>query len=197
MSGRGRGRPRETTHEQIRDAARTLFLRQGYAATSLQQIADAVGISRTTLFHYFPAKRDLMSDEVDASVDRVRAALAASEGLGVVAALAAAIVAALGYTRAEHDALALRWRIARSDDELRAVIRARTDDAVELLRDYARRRSPGTDEEVVRDVVEALLAVSSSASIRWSDRERPTDDLDDYVAARLAPFAEAMSRMIP
>ena len=36
--------------------ARELFLAQGYAAVSMQQIADAVGVNKATLYHYFRDK---------------------------------------------------------------------------------------------------------------------------------------------
>ncbi|MFT4218029.1 MAG: helix-turn-helix domain-containing protein [Micropruina sp.] len=196
MTGRSRGRPRETTHAAIRDVARALFLRQGYAATSLQQIADAAGISRTTLFHYFPAKRDLMADEFDASVTRLRDALASSGDGPIVPAMAGAIAAALRFARAEHDALALRWQIVRGDDELRADVALRTSDLADLLIAHGRTRRPDADPELVQHVVEALLAVVVGATTRWAAQDRPAVDLDGYVTDRLAPFVAALTPLL-
>ncbi|MFT4215467.1 MAG: helix-turn-helix domain-containing protein [Microbacterium sp.] len=196
MTIRGRGRPRETTHEEIRDVARALFLQRGYTATSLQQIADAAGISRTTLFHYFPAKRDLMADEFDDSAARLREALAKSEGMPVVVAMAGGIDAALRFSRAEHDALALRWRIVRGDEELRADVALRTRDMADLLVAYGRARAPQSTPSLVSHVVEALLAVVLAATMSWTDQDEPASDLNAHVAAELAPFVTALTPLL-
>ncbi|GAB3414071.1 TetR/AcrR family transcriptional regulator [Flindersiella endophytica] len=44
------------TRQQILDVALDLFLEQGYDATTMEQIAEQVGIGATTLYRYFPSK---------------------------------------------------------------------------------------------------------------------------------------------
>ena len=46
--------------EQILDAAQDLFHRQGYANTSLDDIARAVGIKREGLYYYFPNRTEIL-----------------------------------------------------------------------------------------------------------------------------------------
>lgn len=46
--------------EKIVDAAARLFSDQGYAATSIQDIADSVGILKGSLYHYIHTKEDLL-----------------------------------------------------------------------------------------------------------------------------------------
>lgn len=46
--------------EAILDAAAGLFARQGFDRTSVQQVADAVGYSKTGLLHRFPSKAALL-----------------------------------------------------------------------------------------------------------------------------------------
>jgi AcrR family transcriptional regulator len=43
----------------VADAMR-LFTRGGFASTSMQEIADAVGVSKSTLFHHYPSKDALL-----------------------------------------------------------------------------------------------------------------------------------------
>jgi AcrR family transcriptional regulator len=51
---RGEGR------ERILDEARSLFLERGFAATSMQEIADAVGMTKPALYYHFKDKQDLL-----------------------------------------------------------------------------------------------------------------------------------------
>ena len=59
MSGL-RERKKRATRTALRDAAMDLFARQGFAATTIDQIADAANVSRATVFGYFPTKEELV-----------------------------------------------------------------------------------------------------------------------------------------
>jgi len=45
-----------TTRERILDEALDLFARQGFAGTSIRQIARAVGLRESSLYNHFPGK---------------------------------------------------------------------------------------------------------------------------------------------
>jgi AcrR family transcriptional regulator len=47
---------RQQIDEGIVDRAAALFARRGFAKTSVQEIADAVGLSKAGLLHHFPSK---------------------------------------------------------------------------------------------------------------------------------------------
>ena len=53
-------RRRELIVGEVLDTATELFAVKGYEATSLQDIADAVGVSRPALYHYLSSKEDLL-----------------------------------------------------------------------------------------------------------------------------------------
>ncbi|GAB2566285.1 TetR family transcriptional regulator [Dyella jejuensis] len=71
-----RGRKRRETRERIAKAAIKLFLRDGYDATTVEAIAEAADVSRRSLFHYFPAKEDVLfanqENFLTAVVDEIR-----------------------------------------------------------------------------------------------------------------------------
>lgn len=48
--------------EQILSGAKTVFLREGFAATSTDVIAREAGVSKRTLYAYYPSKEELFSD---------------------------------------------------------------------------------------------------------------------------------------
>ncbi len=191
---RGPGRPPQTSREEIREAARALFVAQGYAGTSLAQVADAVGVSRTTLFTYVPAKRDLIWEEPD--TEHLRAALADHPG-PLVEAMAAALVAGAHYPLAEHRAVSERWRVVMADDELRAFAALRTENICQALIAAGRRRAPAADPERVDHVARALLAVAGRCTQTWALAAEPAVGLAEYTASRLAPFVASLRPLLP
>jgi len=50
---------REQIEDSILDRAAALFARRGFAKTSVQEVADAVGLSKAGLLHHFPSKEAL------------------------------------------------------------------------------------------------------------------------------------------
>jgi AcrR family transcriptional regulator len=44
----------------IKERAREVFLAKGYFGTSVEEIAEAAGVSRASFYTYFPSKRDLL-----------------------------------------------------------------------------------------------------------------------------------------
>ncbi|RYF62134.1 MAG: TetR/AcrR family transcriptional regulator [Comamonadaceae bacterium] len=73
----------ESTRAALMDAARDLFVRQGYGDTSTPQVVAAAGITRGALYHHFADKRDLfravVAREMQQMADEIRSA--APQGL--------------------------------------------------------------------------------------------------------------------
>jgi AcrR family transcriptional regulator len=65
----------ETSRERIHAAALRLFARYGYDGTSLQMIADAVGLHKSTLFHHYRGKLEVATEAFEAAMTRVLACL--------------------------------------------------------------------------------------------------------------------------
>jgi AcrR family transcriptional regulator len=61
----------ETSRARIHLAALQLFARYGYDGTSLQMIADAVGLHKSTLFHHYRGKLDVAAEAFEAATARV------------------------------------------------------------------------------------------------------------------------------
>src|SRR3954463_15888439 len=61
-----RERKKAKTRAAIRDHAIRLFEEQGYASTTVDQIAEAAEVSQSTFFRYFPTKEDvILIDDYD------------------------------------------------------------------------------------------------------------------------------------
>jgi AcrR family transcriptional regulator len=57
-----REQKKQQTREAIATAAADLFRDRGFAAVTVDDIAQAVGISRQTVFNYFPSKEQMLFD---------------------------------------------------------------------------------------------------------------------------------------
>lgn len=56
------------TRTRILESARTLFVAQGYPATTLTQVADAAGVAADTVLHVFGSKKSLLKAVLDVTV---------------------------------------------------------------------------------------------------------------------------------
>lgn len=54
----------ERTHQAILDAAHQLFVEQGYAATSMRQIAEKAGLALGGIYNHFPTKESIFSEVI-------------------------------------------------------------------------------------------------------------------------------------
>ncbi|NEW90747.1 MULTISPECIES: TetR family transcriptional regulator [Rhodopseudomonas] len=77
-----RERKRRETLQRISDAALELFLNKGFDATTLDEIAEAAGISRRTFFYYFASKDDILTAYLGRRTDELRAAVLQSSSAG-------------------------------------------------------------------------------------------------------------------
>ena len=59
------------SRERIHVAALKLFARHGFDGVSLQMIADEVGLHKSSLFHHYRGKLELITDVLEAALARV------------------------------------------------------------------------------------------------------------------------------
>ncbi|WP_082957208.1 TetR/AcrR family transcriptional regulator [Mycolicibacter heraklionensis] len=64
------------SYEAVLHASMMLFHRNGYAETSVAQIAKAAGLRISSIYRYFPGKTDILSTALRRSSDRLSAELA-------------------------------------------------------------------------------------------------------------------------
>jgi TetR/AcrR family transcriptional regulator len=130
------------TPEQIVAAATHLFAARGVNATSLQEVADAVGIRKQSLLYHFPSKEELRQRVLDQLLSRwsdvlPRLLMAASSGEGQFDAVIAETV---GFFAAEPDRarLLLREVLDRPDD-VRSMMDSRVQPWVAVVSGYIRK----------------------------------------------------------
>lgn len=59
------------TREKILKAATRLFAKYGFAGTSMDDIADMVGIKKASLYHHFPSKHDIYNELINQTLKKI------------------------------------------------------------------------------------------------------------------------------
>src|SRR5579871_375511 len=62
-----RAESKERTRQRLLTEAQRLFRQRGYAATSLEQIADAAEVTKGAIYGHFASKEDLMLSAMEAA----------------------------------------------------------------------------------------------------------------------------------
>ena len=60
---------KQKTKQRILDAALELFSTQGFEATSIAQIADAVGVRKASLYSHFDSKQDILDRLIESIME--------------------------------------------------------------------------------------------------------------------------------
>ena len=163
-----RERKKARTKAEIQRQALRLFSEQGYAETSVDQIAAAAEVSPSTFFRYFPTKDDVvLADFMDERT--MQLLIDAPAELEPLAALRHAVVEGMASLPAEDLELeTLRNQLIRTIPELRRGMIAEMIRPIGLLAEALERRlgrGPG-DHDVrmfAAAAIGALLTVASAA----------------------------------
>ena len=67
-----------STSDRILDAALASFASRGYEATSLDALADGLGVRKQSILYWFPSKEALLEAVIDRSAEELREALEGS-----------------------------------------------------------------------------------------------------------------------
>lgn len=121
-------------HEELQAAAVRLFRERGYHATSMQDLAEAVGVQRGSLYHYIEAKEDLLWEIMTHAMATLRegAGAALERPLSASARLRAAVSAHL------RAAAQIRDELTILHVELKSLSRRRRDAVVAMRDEYER-----------------------------------------------------------
>ena len=171
-----RERNKARTRALIQHEAFELFRRQGYAATTVDQIVAAADISESTFFRYFPTKEAVvLSDEFDPVI--AAGFRAQPPQVGVVAALRAAIRSAEKAMSADELAdvrfrATLIWQVS----SLRAAVLEQFTGTLDLIAELvAERLGRRADDPQVRTFAGAVIGISIAVMTGWA--EAPDGDL--------------------
>jgi len=189
---------RAAVRRRLLDAALQVFAEQGFASASLDQVAEAAGLTKGAIYSNFAGKDDLffamMQDQVLNRIETIGTVLAgAAAGTDSQQSLRdTGRLLTEAFTKQREWQLVFLdfWQRAVRDDEVRAQFVAhRRAMRAAIARNIERvlGRAPALGELTVDDAVTVVLALSNGLAIeQYADPDTVPDDLLGRVLAQLA-----------
>jgi AcrR family transcriptional regulator len=112
-------------------AGERVFTERSYDEVSVEQIADAAGVSKNLLYHYFDGKRDLYLATIRAATQEMLARTAPDMRLEPITRLRGSIDQHLAYVELHAEGYIKLLRGAGGDDEVQAIVAAAHREVVE------------------------------------------------------------------
>jgi AcrR family transcriptional regulator len=123
-----RDRKKAQTRQLIADTARRLFLKRGFDAVTVAEVAREADVAEKTVFNYFPAKEDLFYGRLEAFEEELLAAVRERKsGESVIAAFREFVLKQRGALQLEDD--------EQATEQLRTINRVITESPALLARE--------------------------------------------------------------
>jgi AcrR family transcriptional regulator len=169
------GRWEPNARGRLERAALALFVEHGYDATTVAQIADRAGLTKSTFFRHFADKREVLFGGQDMLTelfsDAVRTAPPSATTVGCLAA--ALESAAAAFTPDRHDLAPQRRAVIAANSELQERELLKRARLASAMADALRVR--GADDTTARLAAEMGVLAFSTAYARWAapDNRQP------------------------
>lgn len=173
ISGMLRDLARHAVRDEVLRQAWLLFARQGFEATTIDQVAEASGMSRRTFFRYFASKDDLVIERLIEAGERIAATVAARPAdEGAWSALRGAFEELVEAQEAKPVESRALWTMLRDEPAVTGPMEERRRRWIELLSPPVARRLPAGRGREMRAaaVTGAALACLDAAQQAWADQ---------------------------
>jgi AcrR family transcriptional regulator len=162
-------RPRlkpQQRRDELLDTGAALFAEKPYEDVLVEEIAARAGVSRATLYHYFPSKRDLYVAILKRAGGRFLARVGTDPRRPLAEQLAAGLEAHI-QSLVDHpfDAVAINRGALSDDPEIQAIIAEELSVIGQLLTDQL--VAQGCLRDATEIAVEGWLAFVRAACVTW------------------------------
>lgn len=180
--------------EQILDVAVSVFARNGFHSTSMNDVADAAGVTKPVLYQHFESKQDLYRALLEEAGSRLRHAITDA----VAGAATGKQQTELGFkayfrwVADDHDAFLLLFGLrANRDEESTATIRRITADAAAAIAPLI---AADIDSDHQRALAHGLVGLAEGVSRHLVERGERFDP--EVLGQQIADLAWAGLRVV-
>ncbi|WP_433193871.1 TetR/AcrR family transcriptional regulator [Nocardia sp. CA-107356] len=161
------GRWEPNARERLERAALALFVEHGYDATTVAEIADRAGLTKSTFFRHFADKREVLFGGRDGMAERFAEAIrTAAPEVTTVGCLAAALESvAHAFTADRHDLARQRRAVIAANSELQERELLKQARLGSAMADALRAR--GADDATARLAAEMGVLALATAFAQW------------------------------
>jgi TetR/AcrR family transcriptional regulator, regulator of mycofactocin system len=174
-----------------------MFAERGFEETTVDDIADALGVSRRTLFRYFASKNDMVWGDFDWVLGRLRGCLA-DTGLDepLHQALGRAVVESNRYEDDQLPELRIRMRMITGVPALQAHSALRYAEWREVIAEWVSDRLGCRPSDLIpQTVAHAALGTSMAAFLVWVDD--PGSDLVANLEEAYRLLGHGLRELVP
>ncbi len=180
--------------EQILDVALEVFARSGFHGSSMNDVADAAGVTKPVLYQHFDSKRELYQALLDEVGNRLLRSIAkaVAEATDGKSQTELGFQAYFRWVADDHDAFLLLFGSgSRRDGEFATAVRRITAEAADAIAPLI---AVDIDESHRKTLAHALVGLAEGASRRLVERG---DEFDaDEIAREVSALAWAGLRAV-
>jgi AcrR family transcriptional regulator len=180
--------------EQILDVALEVFATAGFHGASMNEVAEAVGVTKPVLYQHFDSKRDLYQALIDEVGNRLLASIAkaTAEATDGKSQTELGFQAYFRWVSEDHDAFRFLFGSGtRRDDEFNTAVQRINAEAAEAVAPLI---AVDIDEEHRRILAHGIVGLAEGASRRLVELG---DDFDaDEIAREVSALAWAGLRAV-
>ena len=190
VAKRGRGRPVTTDPSAVGLTALRLFAERGIENVTMDEVAEAAGISRSNLFRLFPSKSAVVWGGMHQFNAELRSKLQANPETNIVRLLHTSWVEAMHVLDDSLETVRLRLKLIASSPEIYGWGQGQLEESREVIEQAVRKLS--SDPMRPRVISAAMISVSMSILVWWAqtdDPRTPSEVLDAGFSDFEAVFA--------
>lgn len=187
------GRPEATTHAAIEQVAFRLFAARGFDDTTLDSIAEGVGVAKRTLFRYYRSKSDIPWGQFDRTLGGFREILdSMPEDVPLFEAVGRAVTRFNEFPADASPPHVERMRLILGTPTLQAHSVLRYAEWRQVISEYAAGRLGLPVDHVKPQLIgQVSLALTLTAYGRWvQEPEVPVTSLIEQGMAALAEYVQ-------
>jgi AcrR family transcriptional regulator len=160
--------------EQLLSAGVELLRRRPHEEVSIEEIADAAGVSKGLLYHYFPTKKDFIVAAIERGRGQLEERMRPDPSLSAEAQLDASLNGFLDYVEEHATAYTAIFRGGSGDPEIGAVLdagrSAQMKTLIEALGGWEASPVSTEPSPALETAIQGWLFFVEGAVLRWLDQ---------------------------